>query len=331
MRYLCTYFDRRFLPRALALIESLRRWCPEFRLWALCMDEESYAALEWLALPGVEPMRLSELEASDPNLLRARESRSRVEYYFTCTPCLPLHILSRHPEVDLITYLDADLYFYSSPEPLFEELGDGSIGIIPHRFSHRVRGHERYGFFNVGWLSFRRDEDGLACLRWWRERCLEWCHARLEGDRYADQKYLDHWPDLFSGVRVLLHKGANLGPWNLASYRISNRKGQVCVDGQPLIFYHFSSFLQVAPWLYNTNLAYWGVRPSSVVRRRIVGTYIQALANLPAVPTGVPAAIEAPAPEPLTGKLARKLRAVMRIFQGLVTQDHMVVLRRQVL
>jgi hypothetical protein len=332
MRYFCTYFDHRFLPRALAMIESLRRWCPELRVWALCMDDASYRTLCGLRIPGVQAISLEELERSDPELRAARDNRSRLEYFFTCTPALPLHVFRRCPEVDLLTYLDADLYFYDSPEPLFDELGGGSVGIIPHRFSRRVTDRARFGTYNVGWISFRRDPDGLACLRWWREQCLEWCFARVEGDRYADQKYLDQWPERFENVRVLQHKGANLGPWNLASYSITEQGGRVWVDDQRLLFFHFSSFQRVAPWLYNTNLSSWHVRPFAVVRRRIVGPYISALEKLH-LPGGSPAP-EPAVCRPVEGRgawLARKLRALGRILGGLVAQDHLVVLRGRVL
>jgi hypothetical protein len=330
MRYFCTYFDHRFLPRALAMIESLGRWCPELRIWALCMDEAAYEALRSLRLPGVEPISLEELEGADPELPAAKADRSRVEYFFTCTPALPLYILRRCPEVDVLTYLDADLFFFASPEPLFEELGDGSVGIIPHRFSRRVADRARFGTFNVGWLPFRRDENGLACLRWWRERCLEWCYARVEGDRYADQKYLDQWPERFQNVRILQHKGANLGPWNLASYAITEQEGRVQVDEQPLLFFHFSSFQRVAPWLYNTNLSSWHVRPYTVVRRRIVGPYIAALERR-RLPIPAPAAPATRGVESRAARLMRKLRAVGRILGGLLAQDHLVVLRGRVL
>src|SRR5437588_11232371 len=138
MRYFCTYFDKGFLPRALALRESLARWCPEFQLWALCLDDESCAAVRRLNLPGFEAISLPELERADPDLLHAKQNRSRVEYYYTLSPALPLHVLGAHPEVELLTYLDADLFFYADPQPLFDELEGASVGIIPHRFSRRV-------------------------------------------------------------------------------------------------------------------------------------------------------------------------------------------------
>jgi len=87
-------------------------------MWALCFDEYSHALIRALDLPGLHALSVSELEEQDPALRAAKGNRSRVEYFFTCTPCLPLFLFDRFPEIDVITYLDADLMFYSSPEPI---------------------------------------------------------------------------------------------------------------------------------------------------------------------------------------------------------------------
>src|SRR5947209_6691398 len=145
MRYFCTYFDCHYLVRALALYESLKRHCPDFKIWMLCMDEESHATLVKLKLPEVSLLTLSDLERDDPPLRQAKTNRSLLEYYFTCTPSLPLFILRLEPTVDLITYLDADLFFFSTIEPLFEEMQAKSIAIIAHRFSDAFRKWEWNG------------------------------------------------------------------------------------------------------------------------------------------------------------------------------------------
>ena len=275
MRYFCTYFDHHYSARGLALYQSLKRHCPEFKLWILCLDEPSHSELTRLNLPEVSLLTLDELERGDPALLGAKENRSRIEYYFTCTPSLPLFILRADPTVDLITYLDADLFFFSSVEPLFQEMEGKSIAIIAHRFTPAFRHWEWNGIFNVGWVNFRRDEHGLACLQWWRERCLEWCYDRIEGNKFADQKYLDDWPTRFPNVLVVQDKGANLAPWNIGNYRISIRDGVILVDEQPLIFFHFHAFQRVAGWIYDTQLAKYRVIPSKVVVQEIYSPYIR--------------------------------------------------------
>ena len=100
MRYFCTYFDCHYLARALVLYDSLKRHGGDFKLWMLCMDEQSYAALAKLKLPEVNLLTLGELERDDAALLQAKSNRSLLEYYFTCTPSLPLFILKHYSDVD---------------------------------------------------------------------------------------------------------------------------------------------------------------------------------------------------------------------------------------
>jgi hypothetical protein len=244
------------------------------------MDRESYKVLSRLDLSNVFLIALEDFEKGDEELLRAKENRTLIEYYFTCTPSLPLFVLRNCPEIDMITYLDADLFFFADPAALYEEIADHSIAIIGHRFPPNLLGNEKYGIYNVGWVSFKRDEFAFSCLCWWRKRCLSWCYDRVEEGKFADQKYLDDWPDRFPGVVVLCHKGANLAPWNLANYAIQRDGNQVLVDEQPLIFFHYHGFKQITGWLYDPNLAESKVRPSKVVVRSIYAPYIAALAKV---------------------------------------------------
>jgi hypothetical protein len=236
----CTLFDVNYLPRALVLFRSLRETCPGFRLRAYCMDEKSYALLQRLAPVGVEPISLRQLERDDPGLAETRAGRSQVEYCWTATPSICLHALERDPSLAGITYVDADLMLFSDPAPLWDELGDGSILLVPHRFGHGHAHLEPHvGRFNVEFMTFRRDGPGLEALAWWRERCLEWCHQRYEDGKFGDQKYLDDWPERFAGVHVLEHPGGRLAPWNADEHELTESEDGPHVDGQPLVFFHF--------------------------------------------------------------------------------------------
>lgn len=279
MHYYCTYFDRRYLLRGLALYQSLKRHAEPFQLWALCFDDWSAQVLTKLAQPDLHPIALADFERGDAALLAAKPARSKVEYYFTCSPSLPLYVFQQRPEIDLLTYLDADLFFFSGPEPIFAEMGDASILISEHRYPPHLKSMEIHGIYNVGLLTFRRDDRALACLRRWREQCLDWCFDRPEDGKYADQKYLDDWPERFAGVQVLQHKGAGLAPWNWANYDIQARPdGRILVDDQPLIFFHFHGLKIVTPWLYDPVYAgkLYGEMPRRLVRC-LYGGYLHAL------------------------------------------------------
>lgn len=280
-RHFCTYFDRNYLVRALALHASLRQHGGPFTLWTLCLDDAAFEAVCELDEPDIVAIALGELEDADPALKEAKEDRTRIEYYFTLSPILPLHILDKNRSIPAITYLDSDLYFFSSAEHVFEEIADAPIAIIEHRFPPHLHDHERYGRFNVGWITFARSDPGIACLRWWRERCVEWCYDRVEDDRFADQKYLDRWPELFGDdVHVIEHLGANLAPWSLENHPLTVRGDQVFVGGQPLVFFHFQGLMHVRPWLVDPNVADYGTKLGAVARRRIFRPYLGALHDM---------------------------------------------------
>lgn len=241
MRHFCTLFDSNYLLKGVAMLRTLIQHCPDAHVHVLCMDGQTREILEQMGLPHVTCLSLSEVE--DEALLAVKPSRSMAEYCWTLSPCLPWHVLQYNPNIGAITYLDADLYFYSSLQPLFDEIGEASIVIIEHRFPPALRRLEVNGRFCVEWVGFRRDEQGLACLARWREQCIEWCFHRLEQDRMGDQKYLDQWPCKYSGLHILQHLGAGVAPWNYSQYRFGqDGQGTITVDGAPLVFYHFHQF-----------------------------------------------------------------------------------------
>ena len=246
-RHYCTLADRNYLARGLALIESLERHeRNDYTLYFVCLDELTRVMLAALAHPHVVPVSLHAIEAGDEALAAARGNRTAVEYYWTLTPSIIRWLIQHHPDIDVLTYLDADLYFFSSPDPVHAELGAKSILIHEHRFTPALAYMAgQSGRFNVGLLSFRRDADGMGALEWWRDRCNEWCYQRTEDGKFGDQMYLDDWPARFPNLHILENVGAGLAPWNVGNYRIGAEEGKTpTVDGGPIVFFHFHS-LQV--------------------------------------------------------------------------------------
>jgi len=239
MTHFCTYFDSGYLARGLALYRSLERHIPKFTLHILCFDDVTYDALSRAQLSSIKLLRLVDVEFFDRELLAAKDRRSLAEYYFTVTSVLPGYLFDAFSEIDAITYIDSDLLFFSNPAPVFEEMGDAAVAITPHRFTPHNKAHIKYGIYNVGWLTWRREARAFDCLQWYRSKSLEWCYDVVEDERYADQKYLDTWTSRFPGIHSIDHKGANLAPWNVGNYRISKSDEKIYVDDDPLIFYHF--------------------------------------------------------------------------------------------
>jgi len=240
-RYFCTLFDISYLLKGVAMVRSLASHCTHLHVYVLCMDAKTQSTLNKLNLPYLSCISLSEVETED--LLKAKADRGVAEYCWTLSAGFTWHVMGKYHEVDMLTYVDADLLFYSDVQPLFDEIADASITVIEHRFTERLKHREVNGRFCVEWVSFKRDEQGMACLTRWRHQCLEGCHYRLEDGKMGDQKYLDEWPERYSNCHILMHPGAGIAPWNYAQYCFG-KDGQGCitVDGAPLIFYHFHQF-----------------------------------------------------------------------------------------
>jgi hypothetical protein len=273
-----TYFDRHYLSRGLALYQSLVRQSPPFVLWVLCLDDETFRTLSLARLDHVKLLELTELEQAHPALLYAKPGRDVVEYYWTCGPAFILYLFQRESDIQLLAYLDADLFFFGDPSALHRELKQRSILLVEHRFSPATfAARAPKGIYNVGLILFRRTSVALACLEWWSKRCIEWCFNRVEPGHFGDQKYLDEWPSRFGEVAVSAHVGAGLGPWNVGNYRYRYEGDSVTVDGDPLIFYHFNRLRVINRWLYDPGLWRNHIKMDPLVKRHIYVPYVREL------------------------------------------------------
>jgi hypothetical protein len=277
-RVYCTYFDHNYLSRGVALYRSLQRHAPGSRLWVLCLSLDSYRTLVALDLPNLIPQQLTDFEAADPEVAATRQHRSTIEYYFTCTPAWVLFVLEHEADAEWVTYLDGDLFFFESPGIIYDELKSASAAIIPHRYTSRLQKLRKFGTYNVGWVGARNDLDGIAVIKWWRARCIEWCHDRVDGDRFADQGYLDSFSALSARVKIIENVGANLAPWNIGNYRIDFRNGRILIDAiHPLIFFHFQGLRRGLRWfIFNSHRVYRAPF-SRDVRNHIYRPYIDEL------------------------------------------------------
>ncbi|OGI20893.1 MAG: glycosyl transferase [Candidatus Melainabacteria bacterium RIFOXYA12_FULL_32_12] len=242
MKYFCTLFNLRFLPQGLALHESLKKHCNDFHLYIFAFDDKCYKILKNLNLEYTSIISLSEFE--DEELLRVKPTRTLGEYCWTCTSSTILYVLEKY-KLDHCTYIDADLYFYSSPDALLNELGDKSVLITEHRFSPNYLQSKSFGKYCVQFITFKNDDNGLEVLKWWRNACIEWCYAKLEDGKFGDQKYLDDWTTRFDGIHELQHMGGGVAPWNVQQYSISKKHNKIYIKQNnqnikfEVIFYHF--------------------------------------------------------------------------------------------
>jgi hypothetical protein len=234
--------------------------------------------------------------------------------------------------------IPGDLFFFSDPRALHEELGDGAVSLTAHRFPKSLQERERYGIYNVGWLGFRNDERGRAVAQWWRDRCNEWCRDELDGDRFADQKYLEQFAKLFPGIVVLSHEGANVAPWNVERYSIVKRDGALFVkDGVPLVFFHFHGLRLFGRCAYLPLHRAYGAPFRGVIRRELYRPYVAQLAAIARevvrLGGGASAALARPsmAGARQSGSLRAGLQRMRQVLPAFLCREVVLVVARRVI
>ncbi len=230
----CTLFDSYYLRKGLALYQSLLDIKDDFHLFVVAFDDKSYEILTRLNLENLTVVTLLDFET--PELLRVKPLRTRAEYCWTSTSSVIYYFIQKY-SLDHCTYIDADLMFYSSLIPIYDEIGTNSVAITEHIPDGP---DEPTGKYCVQFVYFKNDKDGMETLNWWRNSCIDWCYSRYEDGKFGDQKYLDSFPILFDNVHVVKNRGLGVAPWNIHLYQFSEYgKIDYKNDLFDIVFFHY--------------------------------------------------------------------------------------------
>lgn len=284
----CTLFNSSYLDKGLVLYDSLTEVCNNFVLYVFAFDENCYRVLKDLDYKYLIPISLEEFE--DERLLQAKKNRTEREYCWTCS-CHTIKYVLENKKENNCTYIDADMYFYSDPHILFDEILESKcdVSIIEHRLSNVLenrRAKKMSGRFCIEFNTFFASEKSMSILNWWCDRCIELCTEIPDGIHFGDQKYLDDWEERFKGVHVLQHLGAGVAPWNVAQYKlrriedgtiyIIHKRTRKCV---PLIFYHFQAMKYLKDGSVDIGVNMYPGYAEPKLCKTLYGQYLQSLEN----------------------------------------------------
>lgn len=248
---LCTLYNSLYLDKGLVLYDSLCECAKDFKLYVLCMDDKCYEVLTDLKQEHHIPVRLSDFEAGDEALLKAKGNRSMGEYCWTCSSSFIRYILKNYGE-NSCTYIDADMYFYNDPQILIDEMISvgKSVMVVPHRFPEEKKSQaSTVGLYCVEFNTFLNNEESIEVLEYWRGRCLECCSNLGDGVHWGDQKYLEELVSHYDCVHVCTNDGAGLAPWNVYSYKpltkIDTFEYMPFNSIIHLVFFHYQSIVYI--------------------------------------------------------------------------------------
>lgn len=309
----CTLFDSGYMSRGILMYNSLMKYSKDAFLYVFAFDDFCYKILKNMRLPRMKVISLTEFE--NKRLLEAKKNRTRAEYCWTCSSSSVLYVLENF-DVDNCTYVDADMIFLSDSSVLIKEMGNKSVLLTKHRPSLLEEKPTPQGRYCVQFMTFKKDKNGLKALRWWADKCIEGCYARLEPGRFGDQKYLDDWTERFKGIHVSKNLGGGVAPWNVKDYEFKLSKNDIYVkrknskEGwEKVVFFHYH---QLETYKHNI-FDFGGYKLNKLVIKEI---YFPIIRNLKNINTQLKT-LGIKNPEPLSKLSFRKIiRAIVRKIQG---------------
>lgn len=146
-----------------------------------------------------------------------------------------------------VIYLDPDIQLFAPITPVYEAMEGANITLIPHALRPVLDGMRpsdvdflRAGTFNLGFIALRSGDQTREMLDWWESRCLGLGFNDTSFGTFVDQKWIDLVPCYFQSVNILRHPGCNVAYWNLHEREIGWADGRYTVNGEQLVFFHFS-------------------------------------------------------------------------------------------
>lgn len=243
-----TSITSNYLPKARVLAHSVKRHDPQAVFHLLLTDVPPQG---WDL--GQEPFD-TVLHLEDLGIPNARAWAFQHALVEMCTAVKgvgAVEIVRRHQPEKLV-YFDPDIVVFGDLAPLSQALDAASVLLTPHLTDPEttragILDNEisalKHGIYNLGFLAFRCDGEGLRCMRWWADRLLDFCRDDIPNGLFTDQRWADHIPAMFDGVRVLRAPVYNVATWNLSNRQATGTvPDALSINGQPLCFYHFSGF-----------------------------------------------------------------------------------------
>lgn len=238
-RCICTISTRSHLFKSKALVESLKVF--GFSTFVLTIDALFPGDIEMFKSD--ELLQFGDLKDDLASRAFTKYKNHPDKLRWTLKSIFTKHLLENG--YDEVIYVDNDIFFYSSPDFLFEKLKTSSFLLTPHFYNSNPNNNQnwleanyRVGLYNAGFFGVNRN--AIPILDWWVECCLYNVKISYWRGLYLDQKYLDLVPVFFDDVEIVKHRGCNFAGWNCDEVMITEKEDQLYINNDELVFIHFS-------------------------------------------------------------------------------------------
>ena len=244
-----TSININYLPKARILAKSVKKFCPNSK-FSLVFSDHWPEEIDKKKEPFDEIITVENLGIPVENLDFWIYTHTVVELCTAVKGQALVKFLEDGSEK--VVYLDPDIAVFNDLHELDEMLDTYSVVLTPHvtiqeKEKAAIMDNEicalKHGAYNFGFYAVKRDENGLAFARWWRDRLIDFCFDDIPNGIFTDQKWGDLAPCLFENVHITRDPGYNVSTWNISNRHITkSENGIYMVNDVPLKFYHFSGF-----------------------------------------------------------------------------------------
>ncbi len=220
------------------------------------------------------PHEITEVETIKVPAFNEMKNRySLLELSCALKPWFALYFMNKFSAKQII-YLDTDILVTYSLEFIEEQLSQYSVLLTPHIMSplpnDGKRPHEtailKTGIYNAGFFAVNNDDTGKKFLNWWKEILVDYCYEDSALGLASDQSWLNLVPLFFKNTGILKHPGCNAAYWNLHERNLTKTGDRFLVNGQPLLFFHFSGYSMQSPDLISRHQDRISMNDNSVLK-----------------------------------------------------------------
>lgn len=184
---------------------------------------------------------------------------------------------------DQVFYFDPDICIYSSLSEMSAAMEHSQMLLTPHLTDLLDDGMHpnelailQSGTYNLGYLGLRNTPDVFKFLTWWQSKMLRDCVVDIPRGLFVDQKWMDLVPGMYAGVTVERNPGWNTAYWNINHRRVTKDGDRFMVDGNPLVFFHFSG-VGLDGKVFSKHQDRFSLKNLAPAVRELMDRYVEAL------------------------------------------------------
>ena len=271
---IAAYTSKYYLPTFLSLYDSIKN-DKTVKLFVLCYDEEVKKFLK-KKIKTCTLITTKDIELKNPEIKNKKYNNFN-EMHGVYRLAYAQYLLRKIKKP--IHLIDSDIFFFNKPNLLNDLVRKikASVAFAKHNYFFNKKVMEnKYGIYNAGYIYFNYDQNSLNFLNKYRKLCydfISWDTKKIGKSNFADQTYLEKLIKINKNIKIINHSGVNAAPWNIGGFNLSQKNKKLYVNGEKLIFYHFSGIRTLFNKFFFFNLYHYNRKNLPKVKQHLYKKY----------------------------------------------------------